>query len=174
MAVLASLSGVAVAMVRVPVADDLHVPDEMTAALLNALLIPSSSVLPVYPEAYSLNPPLWSLALEMLASVVFVCGLGRVSRRILALLAVLAAAIAVRIGLDLDTLDFGSVPSSICYRPARIAGPYLLGMLAQRGAIEPNRLGLVALSRWLGYCSGRSKTSLCKLSPSRSSSRPLC
>lgn len=150
MAVLASVIGGAVAIVRVSLTGDLRAPDVLTAVLLNALLIPSSSFLPAYPEAYSLNPPLWSLALEMLASVAFVCGLGRVSTRSLAILAVLAAAIVVRIGLGLDTLDFGSVPSTISYGPVRIAGPFLLGMLVQRGTVEPNRLGWLTLPALIG------------------------
>lgn len=150
MALIGSLIGGTLAMLRVAIAGDFSTSDVLTAACLNALLIPSSSVLPAYPEAYSLNPPLWSLALEMLASAAFVCGLGRLPTRILAVLAMFAVAVAVRISLGLDTLDFGSVPSSIHYGPARIAGSFLLGMLMHRAPVEPNRLGWLAVPVLIG------------------------
>lgn len=119
-----------------------------------ALLFITSIFLIPYPvmserffNLFSLNAPVWSLFWEYVANLVYATVLFKVSKKVLMLLVLVAAAGICYVGLHAGNVSGGWAGSNFFDGLARVTFSFLMGMLIYRSNwIIKNKLGLLGMS----------------------------
>jgi peptidoglycan/LPS O-acetylase OafA/YrhL len=115
--------------------------------LSTVLLIPYPVMADRYFNLFGLNAPAWSLFWEYVANIVYGCILWKLNKRILLVLAVIAAAGLSYVGYTAGNVMGGWGKDSFWHGTARIAFSFLAGMLVYRyNFIIRNKLGFTGLS----------------------------
>ncbi|WP_226698866.1 acyltransferase family protein [Qipengyuania gaetbuli] len=111
------------------------------------ILVPDPDARSLFP----LTPVYWTLLFEMIAYVVFACGLYRLSTRTLVMMfgacGIMLAALALGKGPSFH--EFGAFWFALPHGLARLAFPFLLGMLAYRHLAGTNAVRKETALAWL-------------------------
>lgn len=107
----------------------------LTWIVVNGLILPVFNTLYLFP----LNPPAWSLFLEILINLLFAAFLFRWSRRSLGLIVIAAAAVLIFAGLSQHSLNGGWGWSNVYVGLARTGFSFLLGVILHRFRIGRSR-----------------------------------
>lgn len=145
LAIFGALIGGCFLLLRSFVIGDVSPSAAIAATLLNAMLLPTGPLLPMYSEAFGVDPPLWSLLQEMLVSIAFALGLVRLRKMGLLSLICVAAYISAEVAHAAQSLDFGGMQVGVWCGWIRVLYPFACGVLIQRLPIIANRHGYLAL-----------------------------
>ncbi len=115
--------------------------------LTSLLLIPYPVMTERSFNLFGINAPAWSLFWEYVANIVYGCILWKLNRRILLVLAIIAAAWLCYVGYTADNLMGGWGKTTWWHGGARVSFSFLAGMLVYRYQfIIRNRLGFLGLT----------------------------
>ncbi|RCH53667.1 acyltransferase [Mucilaginibacter hurinus] len=116
----------------------------------SVLMIPYPVMPEVFFNNFSFNAPAWSLFWEYVANIIYALVLHRLSRSILFILAIIAAAGIVIVAYRAGNLAGGWGGPNFWDGGVRIAYTFLAGMLVHRsGFVIKNKLGFAALAALL-------------------------
>lgn len=115
--------------------------------LTSILLIPYPVMTERYFNLFGINAPAWSLFWEYVANIVYACVLWRLDRRVLLVIAVVAAGWLAYVGYSAGNVMGGWGKDSFWHGAARILYSFTAGMLVYRYNIRiKNKLGFIGLS----------------------------
>lgn len=118
--------------------------------ITSTFLIPYPVVSERYFNLFNLNAPSWSLFWEYVANLVYATILFKVSKKVLPVLVILAAAVLFYVGWIANGLLGGWSGGTFFHGLARISFSFLMGMLIFRNNwIIKNKLGLLGMSALL-------------------------
>ena len=119
----------------------------VVALVAGVLLIPSWTLPDRGTDYFPYNGVFWTLFFEYIANLVYVFVLRSLSRRWLALLTLVAAAVLAWRAAVHNTIHLGYDWRTLEMAPVRLAYPFLAGLLLQRTVkVSPIRLGWLPLS----------------------------
>jgi len=120
----------------------------LAAFVLALFVLPGPMLANRWDDTHPLNGPAWTLLQEYIANLAYALVLRRASRRVLATLAVIAAAALLAGALKAGSLDIGPGWGTLWGAPVRLAYPFLAGLLVfrLRDRLPALRLGFVPLS----------------------------
>jgi peptidoglycan/LPS O-acetylase OafA/YrhL len=134
--------GGAVLLVRSLTIHDVTISSVLAATAMNAVLIPSSSVLPLHDTAFVTDGPLWSLCWEMLINIAFgLLALSLTTPRLLAFIAA-SGTLTVWMVLTHAGLNFGFGTHDLGLGAVRVIFPFAAGVLLCRFSTLANTLAL--------------------------------
>lgn len=110
---------------------------------LNLLLIPT----PALGQIYMLNPPAWSILLELFANLLHACGLHRIGRKTLLRLVGIGALVLGWFTAQGQT-DTHNLYQLVVVGPVRVMVPYLIGVVLYRTWRDVPPLRVPALLTW--------------------------
>lgn len=139
LAAFGAVVGGVVLGVRAQVVHDLPALNIVAATLLNAVLLPSFSLIPIHPEAFGANTPLWSLFWEMAVNIAFALAVPWLTTRRLIFILIFAAGLLVAMAVRFHGVDGGPNSATFVWGACRVLFPFACGVLLHRLPIFTNR-----------------------------------